>query len=122
MQKKFRCGPVALGSSVADILNPGTTTGGVNCTSSPYNKLRVLINSIRATNKTGTPATLTLYVGATGGTATGTEIVYQKTVKANDSEVIQFNGLPLDTTDFLTGLASAATTITLEIDGEIGVA
>ncbi len=46
-QKPFRFGPLALTNAAANILNPGTTTGGVNSTASPYGNLRIILTHIR---------------------------------------------------------------------------
>jgi len=118
--KKFRCGPVALTNGVANVLNPGTTTGGVGMGSS-YGNLRITMRSIRATNKSGTPQSFSAWIGATGASAAGSEIVSSKAVPANDSVIIPLADTPLDVADFLTMQASANTAITVEIDGEIGV-
>jgi hypothetical protein len=120
--KPFRFGPVALANSVGNLLNPGTTTGGVNCTAAPNDKLMVLLTHIRIVNKTAGAITFSLYVGGTGGSAAGTEFMgTAKSVPANDA-VDWYGRMPLSTTDFLTGLASAATSLTIEGEGELLVA
>jgi hypothetical protein len=121
-QKAFRCGPIALTNAAANLLNPGTTTGGVNCTASPYGNLRLILTHIVIVNKTGSAATVTLYIGATGGSAAGTEFLYNGTTVPANSYVERYCRVPLDVADFLTGLASANTTLTFEAEGEIGVA
>lgn len=120
--KPFRFGPLALTNSVANILNPGTTTGGVNSTSSPYDKLRIILTHIRVVDKGGAGGSVTLYIGATGGNAAGTEFAFKATAVATNSFVDWYGRCPLDTGDFLTGLANANTTLTIEGEGEIGVA
>ncbi len=121
--KKFRFGPIALTSSAANLLNPGTTTGGVNCTSTPNVNLRILLQHLRVVNKTGSAATCTLYIGATGASAAGTEFAFNgKSIPANDYVDWNSPGMPLDIADFLVGLASASTTLTIEGEGEIGIA
>lgn len=121
-QKAFRFGPVALTNAAANYLNPGTTTGGVSSTGSPYDKLRITLTHLRVVNKTGASATVSMFVGATGGSAAGTEWPWSaKAVAANDT-LDWYGRMPMDTGDFLTGLASANTTLTLEGEGEICVA
>lgn len=120
--KPFRFGPLALTNAAANILNPGTTTGGVNSTGSPYNNLRLILTHIRIVNKTNAAATYSLYIGATGASAAGTEFMgTAKSIAANSVDD-WYGRIPLDTGDFLTGLASANTTLTIEGEGEIGVA
>lgn len=121
--KLFRLGPVALTTTyTTNILNPGTTTGGVASTSAPYDKLRILLKHVRITNKTGSAATFRLWIGATGANAAGTEFLgYDLSVAAN-SYIDWYGMVPIDTTDFLVGGAGTATALTLEAEGEIGLA
>ncbi len=120
--KAFRFGPLALTNAAANILNPGTTTGGVNSTASPYGNLRILLKHIRVVDKGGAGGSVTLYIGATGGSAAGTEFAFKATAVASNSYIDWYGMLPLDVADFLTGLANANTTLTIEGEGEIGVA
>lgn len=121
--KTFRFGPVAMSSTLTtNILNPGTTTGGVASTSAPYDKLRIILRHIRIVNKTAGAVTFSLYIGATGGNAAGTEFMGLGTSIAANSYVDWYSpGLPLDTADFLVGGASAATSLTIEGEGELGI-
>ena len=120
--KAFRFGPVALSNVAANILNPGTTTGGVNSTASPYGNLRIILTHISIVDKGGAGGTFSLFIGATGGSAAGTEFMGKtRSVPANGT-VDWYGRVPLDVADFLTGLASASTTLTIEGEGEIMVA
>lgn len=121
--KTFRFGPVALTTTYAtNVLNPGTTTGGVNASAAPYDKTRIILRHIRIVNKTGTAATFRLWIGATGANAAGTEFLgYDKSVPANDA-VDWYGYLPLDTADFLVGGAGTTLALTIEGEGEVGVA
>lgn len=121
--KDYRFGPLALTTSYGtNLVNPGTTTGGVNGSGGAYASLRIVLRHIRIVNKTASPATFRLFVGATGATAAGTEVIgYDLSVAAN-SAYDWFGKLPLDTADFLVGGASANTTLTIEGEGEIGIA
>jgi hypothetical protein len=119
--KKFRFGPIALTNTLTtNLLNPPTTTGGVNAgSSSQY----ILIYWLKIPNKTGAAATFSLWLGATGANAAGTEVAIAKSVPANDSIDLYFpSGLRLDAADFLVGGASALTTLSIFGGGEIGVA
>lgn len=117
--KTFRFGPVALGTSIANILNPPGTTGGVGA-GSPGTY--IIIKHLTVVNKSGSAATFSFYLGATGGSAAGTEqIGTAKSVPANDN--YQWGGLlRLDVADFFTGLASAVASLTVTGEGEIGIA
>lgn len=119
--KKFRFGPIALTNTLTtNLLNPGTITGGVNMGSG---NMFILLNHLRVVNKTGGAVTVSLWIGATGANAAGTEFAWQGTsVPANS--YLDWFGAPmrLDTTDFLVGGAGAATSLSLQGEGEYGVA
>ena len=118
--KRFRFGPLALSSTLTtNILNPPTATGGTNGGSSPQ---YILLRHVRIVNKTAGAVTFSLYLGATGANAAGTEFIgTAKTVPANDY-IDWYGEVRLDSTDFLVGGASAATSLTIQGEGEIGVA
>lgn len=98
-------GPAFLANSVADIYTP------------PASTVYTVIYHIHIANVTGGIVTFTLYKGATGGSAAGTELFKAKSVSAND--VYDFYcTLKMKSTDFLTGLASAASSLTIEIEAE----
>lgn len=122
--KSFRFGPVALTSTfTTNLLNPPATTGGTNAgSSSQY----VILKHLRVTNKTATPASVSLWLGATGANAAGTEVVWTATTVPPTGSALNYldwyGTLRLDAADFLVGGASAGTTLTIEGEGEIGVA
>jgi hypothetical protein len=118
--KTFRFGPIALTTTLTtNLLNPPTATGGVNGgSSSQY----IILNHIVISNKTGTAATFSLYIGATATNAAGTEFMGTgRSVPAND--VVEYYGkIRLDAADFLVGGSNTTTALTIEGEGEIGVA
>lgn len=117
----FSFGPVALTNTyTTNIFNPGTTTGGVNCTSAPFDKLNVRLDHLRIVNKTAGAVTFRLYKGATGANSAGTEIAYDQSVPAN-SYVDLWDLGRFATTDFLVGGASANTSLTIAGSGVIDV-
>ena len=117
--KVFRFGPVALTNTLTtNILNPPTATGGVNGGSSA---MYIVLRHIRIVNKTAGAVTFSLWLGATGANAAGTEIIGQGLSVAANSYVDWYGVLRLDSADFLVGGASAATSLSIEGEGEIGV-
>jgi hypothetical protein len=119
--KAFRFGPVALTNTLTtNILNPATATGGVNAgSSSQY----IILKHIRIVNKTAGAVTFTLYLGATGANAAGTEFIGTAlSVAANTAYDWYSPGVRLDAADFLVGGASANTSLTIAGSGEVGVA
>src|SRR4051812_20561586 len=103
-----------------NLLNPPTTTGGVNASSAPYDKTKIIIRKIKVMNKTAGAITFRLYLGATGANAAGTELYYDHSIAAN-SEFNDYGYFVLSTSDFLVGGASANTSLVLQVEGEIGI-
>lgn len=129
--KDVRFGPVALTTTTTtNILNPGTTTGGIGMPATSTN-LFFFIRKIRVVNKTASAASFALWVGATGANAAGTEVVFGGAASAGaltqgvsvpaNSFVEAVCALTLDVADFLVGGAGTATALTLEAEGQIGI-
>ena len=76
-----------------------------------------VVRHIHVVNKTGAPVTFRLYLGATGGNAAGTELFFDHSVPAN-STFDYYCALKMESIDFLVGGASAATSLTMTIEGE----
>lgn len=120
--RPWRFGPIALSNTLTtNILNINVTTlaGPVGTTlTQPY----VLIKHIRVVNKTAGAVNVSLWIGASAGNAAGTEFAWAATpVPANGGSLDWSGGaLRLDAADFLVGGASAATSLTIEGEGEIG--
>jgi len=119
--KIVRVGPVALSSTTTtNILNAPTLTGGTGLAGTNSNTYLIL-RHIRIVNKTASAVTFSLYIGATGGNAAGTEFLGLGTSVPANSYVDWYGQLRLDTSDYLVGGASAATSLTLQAEGEIGI-
>lgn len=119
--KIIRIGPVALTTTLTtNILNPNVTSlaGPVGITlTQPY----IVLRHIRIVNKTNGSGTFSLWLGATGANAAGTEIIGTALAVAANSAFDWYGLLRLDAADFLVGGASANTTLTFEAEGEIGI-
>ena len=114
-----RFGPVAMANVATDILNPADAGAGhVGYTpTASY----IILRHIRIVNKTAGAVSFSMWIGATGASAAGTEFMGTgKVVPANDY-VDWYGMVILKTTDFLVGLASAAASLTFEAEGEIGL-
>ena len=120
--KLIRVGPVALTTTLTtNVLNPQTLAGGV-VTGTSNAATYLILRHLRIVNKTATAATFTLYIGATAGNVAGTEFMgTAQSVPAN-SFVDWYGALRLDTADFLVGGSGTTLALTLEGEGEIGVA
>ncbi len=118
--KIFRFGPIALTNTLTtNLLNPPTATGGTNGGSSAQ---YIVLRHIRIVNKTASAVTFSLYLGATGANAAGTEVIGIGLSVAANSAFDWYGALRLDAADFLVGGASANTSLTINGEGEIGVA
>jgi len=122
--KTIRIGPLALTTTLTtDILNPPTLTGGVMPAGGTGNTgTYIILRHIRISNKTGSAATFSLWLGATGGNTAGTEVIGTGQSVAANSYIDWYGMLRIDTTNFLVGGAGTTTALTLEAEGEIGVA
>jgi hypothetical protein len=118
--KTFRFGPIALSATMTtDLLNPPTGAGGVNAGASGQ---YIILKHIRITNKTAAAATFSMWLGATGANAAGTEVIGQGQEVLRNTSYDWYGALRLDIVDFLVGGASAAGALTISGEGEIGVA
>lgn len=98
-------GPAYLGIAAADIYAPPAAT------------IYTVIRHIHVANKTGAAATFNLYVGATGGSAGGTELFSAYSVAAASS-FDYYCTLKMVSTDFLSGLAGTASALVIVVEGE----
>jgi hypothetical protein len=105
---KRLAGPAYIAASATNIYTPAAAT------------ISTTIRHIHVANKTGAAATFRLYVGATGGSAAGTELVYDVSVAAGGTWDYYCSMLMLSA-DFLTGLASAGSTLTIVVEAEQNV-
>ena len=107
-QLKRISGPAYMGNAVADIYTPPAAT------------IYTVIRHIRIDNKTAGAVTFVLFIGATGAQVGGTEIAGPgKSVAAGDALDLFFApGLKMLSSDFLTGFASAASSLTITVMGE----
>lgn len=84
--------------------------------------IQIILKHIRIVNKTVGAVTFSLWLGATGANAAGTEVIGQGlSIPANSAYDWFSPGLLMRPADFLVGGASAGTSLTIEGEGEIGV-
>jgi hypothetical protein len=119
--KSFNFGPVALTTTLTtNILNPNITSvaGPVGFTmTQPY----IILRHIRIVNKTGSAATFSLWKGATGANAAGTEVIGQGVSVPANSYVDWYGIMRFDAADFLVGGSGTTTALSIQGEGEIGV-
>ena len=118
--KTFRFGPVALTTVLTtNLLNPPEASGGVNAGASPQ---YIVVKHLRVTNKTNAAASFSMWLGATGANAAGTEVIGQGQIVAANTSYDWYGLLRIDVADFLVGGASTANALSISGEGEIGVA
>jgi len=120
--KTFNFGPVALTATLTtNILNCNVTSlaGPVGFTQS---QAYIILRHIRIVNKTAGAVTFSLWKGATAGNAAGTEVIGTGQSVAANSSYDWYGLMRFDAADFLVGGASAATSLSIQGEGEIGVA
>lgn len=118
--KVFRFGPIALTNTLTtNLLNPPAATGGVNGGAAAQ---YIVLRHIRIVNKTAGAVTCSFWLGGSGSNTAGQEVIGQGLSVAANSYVDWYGVLRLDAADFLVGGASAATSLSIEGEGEIGVA
>jgi len=105
---KSIAGPAYLASSATNIYTPPAAT------------IYTVLRHIHIANVTAGAVTFSLWIGATGGSAGGTELFKAKSIAANDTYDYVCMRKMLST-DFLTGLASAGTSLVITVDGEQNV-
>ena len=120
--KVIRFGPAYIAASATNILNCNVTSfsGPVGILPTVA-ALYMIIRHIRIVNKTASAATAILYIGATGGSAAGTEFLGATLSIAAYSPYDWYGMLRLDAADFLTGIAGTASALVIQGEGEVGV-
>lgn len=118
--KTFNSQPIPIPAAAANLMSPalGSLAGPVGfAMSQPY----LIIQHIRISNKTAAPVTVTLYKGATGGSAAGTEVGFVNASIPANGALDYYGKIRLDAADFLTGIAGAANALVMNPEGEVGL-
>lgn len=113
-------GPKAITNAVTNMVNPPTVSGGTGLAGT-NSATYLIIKRISVINKTATPIVYSMYIGATGGSAAGTEFMRAAYTIPPFGRDDFFCCRRLDTADFLTAVASANTSLVFEGAAEIGI-
>jgi hypothetical protein len=113
--KPFRFGPTALTTTLTTniLKGPVQAAAGVGIVAQD---IYMLIRHIRIVNKTAAAATFSLWLGATGANAAGTEVIGLGLSVPANSAFDWYGYLRMDAADYLVG--GAGTTLALTIEGE----
>ncbi len=106
--KRRIAGPAYIATSATNIYTP------------PASTIITYIYQIHVANKTASAAVFTLYIGATGGSAGGTEVsgASHSVAAAAEYDMYFPSGLPLKSTDFLSGIAGTGSALVITVVGE----
>jgi hypothetical protein len=113
-------GPVTLSTTLTtNIVAPAAA--GASAVGYTATATYILIQHIHISNRTGTAATVTLYKGATGANAAGTDLFVGYSVGAN-SVYDWYGKLRLEGTNgFIVGGSGTLNALTFEAEGEVGL-
>ncbi len=114
-------GPVTLSTTLTtNIIAPAAAgAAAVGYTATAH---YLLLRHVHIANRTGSAATLTLYKGATGGNAAGTELFVAYSVAANSSYDWYPQNLRLEGANgFLVGGSGTINALTITAFGEVGL-
>ncbi len=116
MSTPVNLGPVALTTTLTtNIVHPAAAGASAVGYTATATKLR--IRHIRIVNKTGSSATFSLWLGATGANAAGTEVVGTAQAVAANSAYDWYGDMVISSTQYLVGGAGTATALTFTADG-----
>lgn len=119
--KPFRFGPVALTNTLTTDLLKGPVQAAAGTGIAAQN-IYMLMRHIRIVNKTAGAVTFSLWLGATGGNAAGTEVIGQAKSVAANAEYDWYGQMRMDPADYLVGGASANVSLTIQGEGVLAVA
>lgn len=102
----------------------GPTALTTTLTTNVYNQGSALIfdniKHLEVANKTGSAATFTLYIGATGANAAGTEWFLGQSVPANTT-YHWYGNKKIVSTDFIVGGSNTTTALVIQLESEQSV-
>jgi plastocyanin len=99
-------GPEYLTGAAANLYNPAANTYGV-------------LKHLHFANDDSVAHNVTIYIGATGGSAGGTELFKSFVIAANGTYDWYSSGVRMAATDYLTGLADTASKVAVTVAGEV---
>lgn len=112
--------PVYIANAAGNLLNCAITSlaGPIGYTQTqPY----LIVKHIRVMNNDAVAHVITLYKGATAGSAGGTEFAFDHISVPANSYLDWYGQQRFDSADFLSGIADAASKVTINIAAEIGL-
>ena len=93
------------------------SNAAANIYTPPASTIYTIIRHIHIANVSASAVTFSLYIGATGGSAGGTQLFGSQSIPAN-SAFDYYCSMKMLSTDFLSSIASAATSLVITVEGE----
>lgn len=115
--KKLNVLPIALTGSVANLLNVPATTG-LSPVGFTMPSAHLIVTKIEFVNTTGAPVLVSMWKGATGASAAGTEVLGSGLSIPANGVIADYGDMRLDAADFLTG-KGLGVTVRLEVEIDI---
>lgn len=114
-------GPVILSATLTtNIIAPATA--GAGAAGYTATATYIILRHIRVVNKTGSAATVSLWIGATGANAAGTEFGWQAYSVPANSYIDWYGLVRLEGANgFLVGGSGTAAALTINAEGEVGL-
>ena len=120
--KTFNFGPVALTTTLTtNILNVGAGALATPPIGYTDTQKYIVLRHVHVLNKTGGAATFSLWKGASGANAAGTEFLETARSVAANLSYDWYGIARFDSADFLVGGSNTAAALTISGEGEIGV-
>lgn len=119
--RALRVGPAALSATLTTTILNSTITSLSGPVGYVQTQPYVILTHIRIVNKTGGPVSASLFIGASGADAAGSEFAFSAYPIPGNSYVDWYGRVRIEASEFLTGGASAGTSLTFEAEGEIGL-
>jgi hypothetical protein len=116
--KKLNIAPIALTTSLGTNLLNGAITSLSGPIGFTMPAPRLIVTKMQFVNTTGAAITVSLFKGATGAHAAGSEVFGSGLSIPANQVYTDYGEMPLDAADFLTGGASA-TGVTLRIEADL---
>ena len=117
--KQINIPPAFVPNAAGNLLNPGAApASAVGYTATgPY----IVLKHVRVMNVDTAPHVITFYKGATGAHTAGTEVMFNNLSIPAQSYFDWVGYLRFDSADFLVGVCDAASKVTWNGEGEIGI-
>jgi hypothetical protein len=118
--RPLRVGPVGMTTVLSTTILNTSLSALAGPTGYTQTQPYAILTHIRIVNRTAGSLNVSLYIGATGASASGTEFAFNAYPVAANSYVDWYGRVRLESTEYLTG-GTSSDGLTFEAEGEIGL-